>query len=431
MELFSTFFQFLNLILVPLYCFQRFRKSNYFILFNPCFYLLIAAYLYLTIPSLLLPQYIEWVNIDYYSSFKSESLQITNILCNWYVLVFFLFYMQSTDWKVIPKDGYKPRNATYQIALFFVVSLLAYFCYLLARYGAFLFSADRIDALNFYGKNILRDYKVLSSLHVFLGGIAVIVWRTKNFRWFAVLLVPIFTEFLARGRTRSLMIVVFSYINYIANSRKTFAKPIIFLGVAYTIFIPIYRAYEGFDGFKLILEDPQILLFRGLGEIFATRITTVIAYEELMYAKNLGIYLMASFLRLFPIFIYNFLLGDSIDPNQVNYTEMMQEYYNRYYDINWGLAGNIVTESLVYGGIELAAIGPLIIGGIFWFLNQSKIHETFPGFIFLCSLLSQLQRIIRSSFYDSFIILIYVMFSYLLWITLLEQGRKALTIVKK
>ncbi|MDY6784007.1 MAG: hypothetical protein SW833_15920 [Cyanobacteriota bacterium] len=430
MSFFATLFSISNLVLVPAYCFYRFKKNNYFILFNPGFYLLVASYLYLIPSSIFLSQYIQWINISYYSEFKPESLQFTSILCNWYVLVFLFFYIKSTDWISVPRENYKPKAITYNIALLLTVLLSVYFFYILAKYGAVLFSSDRFEALEFYTRTILLRHKVLILLPIFLSSLATVIWQTKKARWFLVVLIPVLTEFLARGRTRSLMIVVFSYINYIAIFRKTFAKYLIVLLLSYTIFIPIYRSYEGFAGFQLIAESPQILLFRGLAEIFATRITTVIAYEELMYSEDFYIYLTASFLRLFPFFIYKFFLGDNIDITQINYIEMMKIYYAQHYDIDWGLAGNIVTEALVYGGIELAFLSPIIIGLIFWGLNQVKIQQTFPGFIFLCLLISQLQRIIRSSFFDSFFVLIYTMFIYLGWIVVLERGRKVLVVTR-
>lgn len=378
---------------------------------NPCFYLLIGSYVYLTLSSFLLKRYLAvYSSIDLFR-FKPESIQITNLFCNWFTLVFFVFYIFSVEPKNII-SRFKPKAKTYQIAIGFTMLTSLILLIVTVAYAPTLITfTTRLDVFRFYVDEIFFKYKIALLINILLGSLAVIVWRTKNFRWYIVLLIPIILDLLAKGRTMSFVCLVFAYINYVIITKKAsiFKITILLLGIIAT---GILRHNFSFSWDGLVL--------RLFSEVILTRFTTILVYDHFMNSGDLVIYLFQSLFRLLPNSITDLLLdsepGYIVVVGKFAASKVPGATFS-------GLAGNLVSEALFYGGITFAIVSPLIIGSIFYSLNRLRIYKTFPGFIFFCFLISNLLKMMRASFYDQFLIFIYLMFSYLIWITIWEGGR--------
>jgi hypothetical protein len=162
----------------------------------------------------------------------------------------------------------------------------------------------------------------------------------------------------------------------------------------------------------------DVLLYLS-GELCATRLTTVITYDSFLNSSDLFSYCLSSILNVFPSFITSIIIEQP-----ENYTGIIRDYYEHKLRHNTGMAGNIVSETLFYGGIPFAIITPIIIGSIFLFFNKIKIYQTLPGFIYYCLLIARLRNYFRIGFYHSFFSLITLMLTVLLWIVILEYGNK-------
>lgn len=418
----SLITNYIVLISVPIGLIYRYRKNKNLVFFNPCFYLLLGSYLYLTVSSTFLQSYIAQSSVSYYATLSPESIQITSILCNWYTVVFALFYFLSADRNLITIKNFKPRKITYQFALILVGILFIVQVYYLLRYAPTFVFADRSEGLNLYARQILNGpFRLRVTLRVFSVALAILIWRTKNFYWLWLLIVPILTEFLSGGRTHSLQMIVFGYIIYLTLTGKARIKLISVSLISYVTVVPILRSYGQANLIATIL-DWEKFIFKGFSEIFATRLSTVIVYDQFSNYQDLQIYLRDSFLSLLPSFVRSFLYGQE-RLSEINYRSLLRDFYIICCDIDWGLAGNFVTEALFNGGIGFAIISPLVIGLFFYALNQSKIVKTFPGFMFLCLLISQMQYMLRTSFYDSILTLVYILLFYLPWLIWWEWGR--------
>lgn len=407
-----------NLIAVPLYCFYRLRKNSYLTLLNPCFYLLLLSYIYLTVSSAFIRSFLE---IDiYYTNyletlFKANSIETTNLLCNWYTLVFFIFFVISTDYKIIVIN-FKPKTLSYQIALILASLTSLVLLIITIIYGPTLIAtSNRGEALTIFAEEVFVKYRIGNLVMIMLGSIAVLVWRNKNFKWYLLLLIPIALELLSKGRTISLICIIFAYINYVTITQKTILSKIglLCLGLIAT---GLWRSSFDFSWSEV--------LYRSLAEVVFSRVTTTIVYDNFLSYGNLGDYLIESSVGFLPPFLSNLFIDTDIE----TYTFILSDLY--YSGTGFTLAGNIVSEALFYGGLTFAIISPLIIGSIFYGLHKLQIHKTFPGFIFFCFLIANLQRIMRTSFYDNFLTFVYLMTSYLVWITLIEWGRIVLVDVK-
>ena len=402
-----------NLIFIPIYCFWRFKKDDFLIFLNPLFYLLFASYFYLTISSVLFDNF-----INYQLSFKpilgkitESDIAITNLLCNWTVLVFLFFYSLSKNWYVFYSIDYKPRKKTYQFALFFLgISALIYLLVIII-YGSDLFNSSRREALEFYA-DLFARFRLENFTTLLLVSSTVLVWRFKESRWYLFLLLPIVFGMLAKDRDLLFQGGIFSYINLVILNRKTYFV-LLLLGL---VILLLFGLINDFSLEGNILTGQS--LYNVLGEFFNTRVTTIIVYKNYLGYGNLIDYLKESLLTILPSTIQTSILDNSI----LDYHLEIKNYYNSI-GINFGLAGNIVSEALFYGGTTFAIISPFIIALIFYILNLLRIYRLFPGFIFLCLLLAKFYVIMRSSFYDNFLEIFYLMFSYLIWLTWLEKNK--------
>lgn len=414
--LFAQELEYFNLIFVPIYCFYRIRKNKYTLL-NASFHILVLSYLYFTISSFFLDEFIEFqYSVEpWFSTFSSESIAVTSLLCNWFTLVSLFFYSLSKEPKEI-KIAFFPQKITYQIALIVTFSTTAIFIALLLIHGPSLIanSSNRFYLLRYFSQEFIGKYKYLYLMNILLASLSVIAWRKRTFKYFWVLIVPVITEFLTKGRDISFYMVVYTYINYVAVTKK--------LQIA--LFSPLILGIVGVG----IIRSNNLDRIQGIGdtllyvsaEVTATRLTTVITYNSFMNDGDLWTYLLNSILNVFPSSITSILI-DSTDI----YSNTIREYYRtKLQSSSTGLAGNIVSEALYYGGISFAIITPIIIGAIFLFLNRIKIYRTLPGFIYYCIVIARLRNYFRIGFYNTFFSLITLMLTLLLWIVILEYDNR-------
>lgn len=415
----SDILLYFNLIFIPIYCIRRFKKKKHFSFLNPCFYLLISSYFYLTLSSFLLTRYLENFSYIELFRFKSASIEATNLICNWFTFVFLIFYILSSEHKnTIAR--FKPKANSYLVALIFtgIISLLLLM--IIATNASTLLSFEtRLESFDFYVEEILFKYKVGILVNVLLASLTVIVWRTKNFKWYLILLIPIALDLLAKGRTLSLFCILFAYINYVTITQK----PRIIAIVSVILLLILSGLFR--EEFALSWDTLAIGTF---SEVILTRFTTVLTYDHFLNEGEIMPYLFQSLFSSLPNFIAELL----VDIQTPYVLEIADFAVSKVQNPNFsGLAGNLASEALFYGGTTFAIISPLIIGSTFYLINKLRIYKTFPGFIFFCFLIASFQQISRTSFYDHFFGTICLMFTSLIWITFFEYGRIVFTKAKR
>jgi hypothetical protein len=178
--------------------------------------------------------------------------------------------------------------------------------------------------------------------------------------------------------------------------------------------LAFYRTSRDVDNWK-------DFAYISLGDIFESRHTTTITYRRFLESADLGKYLFCSLINPIPLgFEQDFCDAKYLGSG---YDDILKEFYQARLGIFYSLDGNIVSESLFYGGTFFGFLSPIIIGGIFYFINKIAIYKTFPGFIFTSLLLSDLRSFIRDSFYDNFINIIVITLVYYIWLILLEKNK--------
>jgi hypothetical protein len=352
--------------------------------------------------------------LDDHFVFTQEILQDTDIICNWFNLIFLGFYFISSDQKILRKE-YKPRNSTYYLALVIAGATTVYFIYLVSIFGPILMAIpDRVQALEVFGRDVFNGAKLSAFLNIFLCSLAVIVWRSRNFLYFLLLAFPLSLDLMAKGRMIVWASLLFAYLNYVAISKKTgfiIAIPLCLFLISTVLF-----RFDNLD-WESGLDQIMVLLF---SDPVNSRFSTPLVYKDYYENGDLGEYLLRSFFNFLPDVINKIIFGYE-DRQGLNVSEIIANDYSS--KIGFSLGINLPSEAIYYGGTPFAFISPFIIGGITYLLNRFGIYKTFPGFIFLCFYISLLRGIVRGTFYDNFMPIIYWMFSYLIWMTVLEWGR--------
>lgn len=402
------------LVLVPVYCSYRIWKNKYMALLNPSLHLLTWAFVYLTFPVFFMRGY----QLDKIFNFSDQIYNETNVLCNWYVFVFLIYYLLSKDKEIEPVEEYRPKPPTYWIAIFFTTLNTIVFVFLLFSYGEKFWSiGDRVKAFKYSGE-ILGQYKYPVFLNIFIASVAVITWRKRSFYTYLLIPIAISLDLLAKGRVIAWVYLMFAYVNYVAISKKmalTIAVPVALLLVS-TVFLRLKTDSHSTNDFLIVITT----IF---SDSMNNRFVVPICYKDYLGVGNLGEYLLFSLFQFLPNTITLPLFDYSSISQTILSSVVDQSYLHK---TGYGLATNIVAESLYYGGIDFAVISPLIIGGVIYGLYVSRVFTTFPGFILFCFIVSGLRGTVRGSFYNSFLPSIGLMYTYLLWLTVLEWGQVAL-----
>ena len=105
MDFLSEILTYFNLIVTPIYCIYRVRKAKYIALLNPSLHLVIWSYIYLPLAGLFMSANTFLSN---HFVFTQEILQDTDIICNWFNLIFLGFYIISSDPKILRKEYKSP-----------------------------------------------------------------------------------------------------------------------------------------------------------------------------------------------------------------------------------------------------------------------------------------------------------------------------------
>jgi hypothetical protein len=411
------------IICIPAYIFYRLRKNGKHALLNVCLYPLILSYIYLCIPSALINNFIEIFFDGSTFGLTGFDFEATYLYSSWFTLTFLIFYYFSKDRRFAVNSSFYPKVRTYKIAkILFILVLIAYSIIIFIEFPNLLplfLSSDRINLLSQFS-DIIDTYRLVTLTYISMGLCAVISWKTRKFYSYLIFIPPIFIELLTLGRTISFQIIIFAFVNYALVSRKPNYN-FLFLILTLLVITVFFR----FGSFSY---SPLSFLYLSFSDLFLTYLGGVLTYSNLYSMGNYYDTLLSSLLRLFPSFISDYIFADSsnIHSSFDSFRYETSILYAR--KVGFDLANNVISESIYYGGTFLVVIYPLLIASIFYFINYFFICKTFPGYIYVLILISSLRAMFaQSGFFYYFPVTIYLMFSYLVWLTYLE--RKSVFIV--
>lgn len=402
--------QYILSIIVPLTLIYRVRRNPRGAIVNPLFYLLTFAYLYLLIPNF----YIDYVIYDVYSlPIDKASFRLSQIICQWHVLIFFLYYIFSKDAKIALSEN-RPYIGVYQISFFIYALLTFLFLFIILKEipAVWALRGNREEALGQFYSTVQSRYKLAILNYIMFGVTTVVVWKKRNLMYLIPLLLICIMDISHGGRTMIFMVFIYCYMNIVLFKNKLYLQYAI-AGVVTMIMIGLLQRTD--------VSNLLWSLYMAGAEFSNTRVTTAYIIDTPQLQEPLLQHMAIAFLKTFPGGISNKIFSI---PDGMWYGEKISAHLG----LNFGLAGNIATEAIYYGGIPFGFISPLIIGMIYYALNYLRIYKNLVGLIFVLLLCAKTQDIMRMYFYENFFYLIQMLIFFLPFITFIEYNKRIIVL---
>jgi hypothetical protein len=197
----------------------------------------------------------------------------------------------------------------------------------------------------------------------------------------------------------SLLVLLFCYLLLVLKTEKHYFK--------YAIIVAFIMVISGFLQ-RSNIDGPIYwnLYFSGL-EFSNTYLTTVIYLDDMsIYEQSAFEYIVVSLSKIMP--------GGLVD-KYFGFGEWYGNGLSEQLNFGFGLAGNLITEALIYGGRTWAFINPMVIGSLMLTLNRSNIYKNLWGFFFMLIICITMQNMVRSYMYGFLLYPIQIIVFLLFW----------------
>lgn len=357
----------LYILFVLRIAFRRFEANPSGSLLNPLFYLVVLSAFYFILPltiSHFTLSIIGW-------NIHSETILKCTFISFYYCVVFLGFYLSSKDHAVQFAGG-----ATKKEGILLAKILNALICILLlyiivARVpSVFAVRGSRVAAYSLYQHSIESPFKLRIIMLVHFGILWLLFIRYRKYKWLLPLLAYLIIDFSHGGRIASVMTCLFFYIILVIDKKKTFLRWAI---AAVILFLAAGVLQRDTVAASIVWK-----LYSASLEFVNTYLTTIFLCEHPEYHQGALEYIIWSISKILP----GGLVGRVME-FEGWYGELLSDRIG----LGYGLAGNIISEALIYGGWLGGIINPFLIGGICLFVNSMKGKKTLAGswsVLFLC-----------------------------------------------
>ncbi|MEO8151878.1 MAG: hypothetical protein ABI605_02330 [Rhizobacter sp.] len=373
---------------------------------NPCFYLSGYGFLYLLLGTLISEAGQEM----YGFGFSDETRWLSNGLALFYFVIFFAAYVASEDRMLVFRQKIPIKSLAF-------VRLIGIACFLIA--GAILvihgptllgMSSDRNAVYAYFVDNIFYNWRYGTLINflilVFICECLAAGPDVNPLRIAFLIFLPVLAiELMLGGRAALLKIFLSVFVVSCLKKEQLYLRYLLYSFVVLAGIGLIQR-------FDIASMDLGQTTLSALGELILTRTTTDLVIENGLSGSGLA-YSASTALSLLPGVVNNFLFPDS-----VNYIDVVARNAERAY----GLGGNLVSEAYYYGGLPFALLSPWLVAACMYMLNGARFTRRLPGFIFVLFVILGLQNMMRTSFYDQFPTYLYLVWSYFLFVTLLDSN---------
>lgn len=401
------------LIFVVIYVSRRMRNainSDELIgfLLNPMLYFVVFGVFYLLLGNI-------FIGLGAFETLNTGlPINITDVTYSKvYVDIFFIFififYVFFKDKKGL-RFKYISYNSVNEI-VFNVINcaILIFSLAVLFKYASTLLSlrSDRALVYEYFANEIYTPYRIGVIVNIYSAILIILSFSDRKISRVIVLLpflVFVALDSLQGGRSIIVRLGLILYIVIAIRNNKVYFWETL-LAVIFFGFLPaLNRIAEG---------DGIYALFITFGEFIFTRATVdyVIYYDLFGSALDAVMKYMSSFL---PGVIGGALIGDVS-----SYSDIISNISG----LSWGLAGNIVAESVFYfGDFYLFSVPIIALTSSLFYKNT--VLTRLPFVIVTIIYISNIQNIYRTSFFEFGLIMFYLMFSYLLIFTLVLWNKK-------
>lgn len=388
----------------------RMKKSNYSVFLNPLFYLTVMMFLYGVIPS--------FINLTtgyhlFILQISQNSENIATFWCTYFFIIFFGGFYISKD----PEDKnicfYKDKtitNVTRNIIILLVIFIFILYLYiLLINYSSLAGLPSRMDKFIYYKANILDGVPKFSlSVKLYCLFLFILSLKFKSLKVWILIFPLLSLDFIVHGRRFFLEFIFYFFISVYFLKRE-WIRYVITFGFVFMLLASILRT--DFTSSQSIL--PKVINM--FGEFINTREgLAYIIQNNLHFDEGLLSVFSRFLLTIFPYEIWHSLTG--YDSFSVEFT--------KYYDINFGLAGHIVSESMFYGGEVFSIVSPIIISLYFLIINKLGLYKNFLGLILLSMYCSKIIWLARGEFYGDVNTVLFTYFIYVIPFFLFELFKR-------
>lgn len=389
------FYVILTLLFIVLrILFRDFRKNPAGSLINPLFLLLLFSLLYFLVPLLYLDLILETTQFPD-SSVNKISLYLFSI---WYILIFLFFYKKSNPIECNFSD-ISPSYTVYRSScyIYYIINIILILIVILYVPSIYSLKEDRGAALNLYEGMVNSRFKLRILMYCHFCSIFIIFWKKKTLKVLLPCLLYFIIDYSHGGRTVSLMTLLFCYYIYILKTQKT-----------HIVFFLIIILLLLIAGIIQRSSSDELLwnLYMGGAEFSNTYLTTVYLVDHPDYRLDGLSYFIVSLSKIFP--------GGMVD-KMLGFGEWYGNELSNDIGLGYGLAGNLITEGLVYGGMLFAIINPILIGLVCFFINKMRHRKELFFILFSLILSVSMQNIVRSYFWGFILYPIQILCFYLIF----------------
>jgi hypothetical protein len=315
-------------------------------------------------------------------TFSPQAFEKSQWLAIEYVTVFFIAYLISKD-HIIQFTENLPGKMSRQIALivYMLIPVILLFIITFFVPKVFALKHDRGTALMMYEKTIDGPFKLTILLYLHVAATFILFWKKKKLALLLPLLLYWIIDFSHGGRTMTLMTLIFGYILVVLKTEKTYFKYFLILILLMVVAGLVQRTTD--SGWLWYLYMSGV-------EFSNTRMTTVYLFDHPEVHGDIVVYFANAVSKIFPGGFFAKL---------IDFGDWYGEYLAKKIGLGYGLAGNLMSEALFYGGVPFAVASPFIIGGFLLLLNRMKWHTKIIGLTYILILIVSMQNIVRTYFY--------------------------------
>ena len=388
-----SYFLIVYLFLVLFILIRRFVQCPTGSLSNPLFYIVGFGALYFLLPA----SYLDFILIVAGLTVKESTIVECQWFSIWYETVFLIFYLFSNDYR-LRFNTTKANEAVVNVCWWLNVIFCVFLLFVLIIYVPKIFAlrADRGAAFELYEYSINSPFRFRQITYCHIAIMFVLVWAKRRLIYLLPCIAYLIIDYSHGGRTSSLIILLFVYFCFILVKRKTYIK----YAVISIVFLTAVGLFQRSDSSKF-----SELAFTSGMEFSNTYITTAYLVEHPEFKLDPLEYIVVSIMRLFPGGIIDKMTGF------IWYGDLLSEKVG----LGYGLAGNLITEALVYGGKFFAIINPILIGTILFIINEMSLKKTLVGILSVLLLSFTMQITIRQYFWGFILYPLQIILFYCIW----------------
>ena len=377
------------------YTIKRFHRNPSGSLLNPLFYMVILSLFYFIIPLIFLPFSLKVMDMEV----SQRTIFKSCFLSFYYTSIFFLFYILSKD-RNVRFSCVQFNNKSIKIAKIINICICILLIYIIIFRVPHILAlrSSRGVAFGMYNNLIEGPFKFRLVLLFHLGIISFLFIKFKRYKYFLPLICYLIIDFSHGGRILSVIVLLFFYIHFVIDRGKSYIK-YSFIAIISLIILGVLQRDS--SEFQLMWK-----IYSSVTEFCNTYLTTVYLIEHPEYSQDISSYTVLWISRCVPGGMVGKMMG--ID---TWYGELLSQEIGQGY----GLAGNIISESLVYGGFYLALINPILIGFICYVINNLKGKDTLAGFWFVMYLCIPIQENFRQYFWGYVLYPVQLVFFWGIW----------------